>query len=93
MHTLRLSSVARADKTARLYDFIGSERWAQLLDQIEADTENILELEVKELKAHQATWKQRGRLVRSVQQVRAEITAEIDRIIGVPAVIHAVKET
>ena len=93
MHTLRLSSVARADKTARLYDFIGSERWAQLLDQIEADTENILELEVKELKAHQATWKQRGRLVRSVQQVRAEITAEIDRIIGGPAVIHAVEET
>ncbi len=93
MNTLRLSSVARADKTARLYDFIGSERWAQLLDQIEADTENILELEVKELKAHQATWKQRGRLVRSVQQVRAEITAEIDRIIGGPAVIHAVEET
>src|SRR5207245_660867 len=36
MHTLRLSSVARTDKTAKLYDFIASDRWAQLVDQIEA---------------------------------------------------------
>ena len=93
MHTLRLSSVARTDKTAKLYDFIASDRWAQLVDQIEAETDHMLELDVKEVKAHEATWKRRGQLIRSVQRARGELTSEVDRIIGGPAVIRAVEET
>jgi hypothetical protein len=93
MHTLRLSTVARSDKTAKLYDFIASDRWAQLLDQIEAETDHMLELDVKEVKAHESTWRRRGQLIRSVQRVRGELTSEVDRIIGGPEVVRAVQET
>jgi hypothetical protein len=93
MHTLRLSTVARSDKTAKLYDFIASDRWAQLLDQIETETDHMLELDVKEVKAHESTWRRRGQLIRSVQRVRGELTSEVDRIIGGPEVVRAVQET
>jgi hypothetical protein len=85
MHSLRLSNDAREQKTIQLYEFITSERAVQLLDHIEARTDDMLELEVKEKKAHDATWKRRGELVRSVQRARADFTAEIDRITGTAA--------
>ncbi|MCZ6848970.1 MAG: DUF2130 domain-containing protein, partial [Alphaproteobacteria bacterium] len=46
-HGLRLSNKARDQKTARLYEFITSERCAQLLDQIVTLTDDMLDLEVK----------------------------------------------
>lgn len=81
-HTLRLSNEARTQKTAALYAFITSERCSQLLERIDTHTEALLDLEVKEKKAHDANWKHRGELIRSVQRVRAEMSSEIDQIIG-----------
>ena len=81
-HTLRLSNEERARKTAALYDFITSERCTGILARIDAHTDDLLELQVKEKKAHDATWKRQGELVRSVQRVRAELTTEIDAIVG-----------
>lgn len=81
-HTLRLSNEERARKTAVLYDFITSERCAGFLARIDNHTDDLLELQVKEKKAHDATWKRQGELVRSVQRVRAELTTEIDAIVG-----------
>jgi hypothetical protein len=92
-HTLRLSREARTDKTARLYDFITSERCAQLLEQIETETDDMLDLDVKEKKLHDATWKRRGQLIRSVQRVHVEFTSELDRIVGGPTVVRAAAET
>lgn len=34
------------------------------------------------MKAHDATWKRQGELIRSVQKVRGELTRQIDDIIG-----------
>lgn len=85
MHSLRLSNEAREQKTGQLYEFITSDRAVQLLEHIEARTDDMLDLEVKEKKAHDATWKRRGELVRSVQRARADFTSEIDRIIGTAA--------
>ncbi|MBR1225230.1 DUF2130 domain-containing protein [Bradyrhizobium sp. AUGA SZCCT0176] len=81
-HTLRLSSDERAQKTAALYDFITSERCADILARIDTHTDDLLELQVKEKKAHDLTWKRQGELIRSVQRVRAELTNEIDAIVG-----------
>lgn len=81
-HTLRLSNDERAKKTATMYDFITSERYADFLSRIDTHTDDLLELQVKEKKAHDATWKRQGELVRSVQRVRAELTNEIDAIVG-----------
>jgi hypothetical protein len=82
--TTRLSNEARAQKVARLYEFITSDHCTQLFDQIDSLTDAMLELEVKEKKTHDATWKHRGELIRSVQQARADLVSEIDLIIATP---------
>lgn len=81
-HTLRLSDNARDQKTVQLYEFITSERCSQLLDQVETVSEDMLDLDVREKKAHDATWRRRGELIRSVERAHADFSAEIERIIG-----------
>ena len=83
VHTLRLSRLERAKKMAALYDFITSERCGHLLAQVELHAESLLELQEKEIKAHQAHWKQEGTLARSIQKVKAELETEIDGILGI----------
>jgi hypothetical protein len=82
LHGMRLSGVARADKAGKVYSFITSDRFKQILSQIEVDTKHLLDLDVKEKSIHDATWERRGRLIRSVERVRGELRAEVDRLIG-----------
>ncbi len=93
IHTLQLSTESRNEKMATLYDFITSDRCTQLLDQIETQTDDMLEIDVKEKKTHDATWQRRGELIRSVQRVRLELSSEIDRIVGEPAADRAAQAT
>jgi hypothetical protein len=81
-HTLRLSDEARTQKTAALYGFITSQRCSDLFARIDTHTEDLLDLQVKEMRAHENTWKKQGALLCSVQKVRAEICNEIETIIG-----------
>ncbi|MGE3829500.1 MAG: DUF2130 domain-containing protein [Parvibaculaceae bacterium] len=81
-HTLRLSNEQRTQKTAALYDFITSERCTSLFARIDTHTDDLLELQVKEKKAHDTTWKKQGELIRLVQRVRGELTTEIETIVG-----------
>ena len=83
VNTLRLSATERAKKTAALYDFITSPRCTQLLDAIDKHAQDLLDMQQKEIKAHQASWNQQGILLRSIQKVRGDIGREIDQIIGV----------
>jgi hypothetical protein len=82
IYGLRISNEARSQKTQALYEFITSERYQTLLDQIETDTVNLLDLEVKEEKAHRATWMRRGQLICDIQKVGGNLSFEIGRIIG-----------
>lgn len=86
LNAQRLSNEARDEKSARLYEFITSDRCTQLLDEIDSLTGDLLEIDVKEVKAHEATWKNRGQLVRSVQRARSSLASEIEKIIGSEAV-------
>ncbi len=81
-HTLHLSNKARDEKTALLYAFITSDRCCQLFERMETVSEDMLELDVKEKKSHDATWRRRGELVRSAQRAQGDFLAEIERIIG-----------
>lgn len=81
-HTLRLSNDERVQKTAALYDFITSERCTDILGRIDTHTDALLDLQVREKKAHDVTWKKQGELIRQVQRVRAELSNEIDAIVG-----------
>ena len=82
-HALRAGNEARAHKTEALYAFIMSERCSQLLGTIDLQADELVELDRMEERAHQATWKKRGELVRQVQRAHGDLTFEIDRIIGV----------
>lgn len=84
--TLRLTDEARAEHTAQLYDFITSDRCRVLLDQIGTVSDKLLDLDVKEHRAHTATWKQRGQMIREIQQARGTLITEIDLIVTSPSV-------
>jgi hypothetical protein len=79
---LRLSGQARAEKTAKLYDFITSERFRGLLNQVEAAAQKLEDLQVAEKRAHDSQWRRQGEIYRSLSRVKAEIGLEIDGIIG-----------
>ena len=81
-HSLRISTQEQTQKTATLYAFITSDRCRQLLDAIETHTNKVLEIEVAEQRAHNLTWERRGKLLRSIVKVRADLCGEIERIIG-----------
>jgi len=81
VHPLRLSKTERAKKMASLYDFITSERCRHLLGRIDSHADALLEMQEKEIKAHESNWKKQGTHLRSIQKVKAELEAEIDRII------------
>ena len=81
-HTLRLSNAERAQKTKALYSFITSEQCAQHFASLGRHAGDLTEPDVKEVKAHKATWKRRGELIAALQKDRADICVAIDRIIG-----------
>jgi hypothetical protein len=85
---LRLSEEAREEKMASLYDFITSDRCRQLFEQMEQLTDDMLDLDVKEKKAHDKVWESRGQLVRSSGQTMAVLASEIARIIQTPSVVE-----
>src|SRR6266851_1247680 len=84
-HGFRQSNKARQEKTDLLYEFVTSKRCSQLLDQIETMTDDMLELEVTETKAHEKTWRRRGELLRSVQRAHGTFIAEVEGIVGTAA--------
>lgn len=86
MATVRTTNQAREQKMARLYEFITSDRCAQLLDQIDSLAEALLEVDVSEKKTHDTTWRHRGELIRSIQQTQGELSSEIDQIVAAPLV-------
>ncbi len=81
-HAMRLSNQERARKTGELYALINSGRFRDLLKRIDANAEKLLDLQVKEKKVHDAMWKTQGEVIRSIQKTQAEVTREIDVIIG-----------
>lgn len=82
MHALRASGQEREQKTLDLYNFITSEHFKQLIDQVEMQTAKMLDLDTKEQEAHRRLWDQRNKLIKSVQKARSDLSFEVDRIIG-----------
>jgi hypothetical protein len=81
-HSLRVSGKERSTKTAALYSYITSERFRQHLDSLDTHADKMLAIDVSEKKAHEAVWENRGRVVKAMQKVHGNLTAEIERIIG-----------
>ena len=82
VHTLRLSAEERVKKTAQLYDYMTSERSANLFERMTSLTEQVDEQMVREIKAHEKGWRERGEMNRQLQKTHATLRAEVERIIG-----------
>ncbi len=81
MHVRGLSMKQRGDKTDRLYKFITSRAYAQRFDQVTQLTDEVLELDAQEKKAHDSVWKKRGSLLTRQSNVLREIDTEISAIV------------
>jgi hypothetical protein len=82
IQTLRLSKSEREEKTAALYDFVTSEQCRLLLDRLDTAADTLLDMQQAEIKAHQKHWAKQGEQLRSIQKLKAELDADIDRILG-----------
>jgi hypothetical protein len=85
LHTLRISSAERENKTAALYDFITSDHCTQFLSRIDANAQGLLDLQMKAKKFHDKAWEKEGVLIKQIQKAQADFSNEICRIIGTAA--------
>jgi hypothetical protein len=81
MHVRGMSMKQRTEKTDRLYRFITSPSYFQRFGEITRLTGEMLELDVLEVRAHNATWKKRGTLLTRQNNVLREIDTEISAVI------------
>lgn len=81
MHVRGLSLKARAEKTEQLYAFINSSVYQQRFAQIGGLTNDALELDVEEKKAHDGIWKRRGTILKRQGALLLELDTEISAII------------
>src|SRR5215468_5492782 len=81
MHQTRLSHVERNDKKLRLYDHITSDLFHRKLTDTGKLTQQLLDLEVEELKEHNRVWKMRGGLLKRLETVNSEVVGEINDIV------------
>jgi len=81
-HTLRMSNEEKALKSAELYAFITSTQYTDLLDRIDTQGQELLDMRVKEQKAHEKTCKDQDILYRSIQKTGAELSNRVDIILG-----------
>lgn len=81
LHSLGLSGQERADKMARLYAFMTSEKYAQLYAEAGRLIDDILEVDVKEQQEHQKVWKTRGGFATRLKNVMRRIDTEVSAIL------------
>ncbi len=81
MHVQDLSMNERIGKMSQLYKLITSESYVAKFTEANRLTEDILELEIKEQAEHGRVWKNRGVLVKRMQNLLREVETEIAAVI------------
>jgi len=81
MHQTRLSTVQRAEKKLRLYDHITSDVFRRKLADTGKLTQQLLDLDVEEVKEHTRVWKMRGGVLKKLESVNSEVVGEINDIV------------
>ena len=81
MHQTRLSHVERAEKKLKLYDHITSDLFRRKLADTGKLTQQLLDLDVEEVKEHNRVWKTRGGILKRLETVNSEVVGEINDIV------------
>jgi hypothetical protein len=78
----RVSEHDRSKKTEKLYNFMTSEQFINLLESLDGNDDKLLQLDEDEQKVHKRTWEARRRLTTSSQRLHANLRIEVARIVG-----------
>jgi hypothetical protein len=81
IHVRGLSLSERASKMSRLYKLITSDRYAQRFRELEKLTDDILELDVQEKKAHDNVWRKRGTIATRINNTLSDIDTEVAAVV------------
>ena len=81
MHVRGLSMEERTSKMARLYKYITSDAHMKRFQEAARLTDDILDVDVQEKRAHDNVWKKRGSLVVRLKNVLREDDVDISAII------------
>jgi hypothetical protein len=81
MHQTKLSNVQRAEKKLRLYEHITSEVFRRKLADTGKLAQQLLDLDVDEVKEHNRVWKTRGGILKRLESVNSEVVGEINDIV------------
>ncbi len=81
MHVQGLSMKERSGKMGRLYKYMTSEACSQRFKEVAKITDDILELDVQEVKEHEKNWKTRGRMATRLKGIWRELDTEISAIL------------
>jgi hypothetical protein len=81
MFQAKLSHAERADKKLRLYEHITSELFRRKLVDTGKLAQQLLDLDVEEVKEHNRVWRTRGGLLKRLEAVNSEVVGEINDIV------------
>ena len=81
VHVAKLSDAERADKLTSLFKFITSPQFKRKLAEAESLTEEALQLEVQEKKAHDNIWRKRGELLTRIRRVLHDVDTDVSAIV------------
>jgi hypothetical protein len=81
MHVRGLSMKERAGKMNKLYKLIISESYRRKFSEAGKLTQDILELDVQEKRAHDNVWKKRGTFATRINNVLRELETDVDSVI------------
>jgi len=81
---MRLSSQQKETKTAKLYEFITSEVFANRMLAAKNATEALSELDMRERRAHENVWKERQMQIVAVSRLLRELDKDVATILEAP---------
>lgn len=85
MFQTRLSNAQRTEKKLRLYEHITSEMFRRKLADTGKLAQQLLDLDVEEVKEHNRVWRMRGGILKKLEAVNSEVVGEINDIVdGLP---------
>lgn len=82
LHTTRASLEAREEKSQELYTFMTSAQSAELFDTVDTQIGKLEKIDQDELRAHQAVWDRRGKVIKALEKAHGNLRYEVRRIVG-----------
>jgi hypothetical protein len=78
----RVSDEDRGKKTAKLYDFITSEQFGNVLESLDGGVDQLMKIEEEDRKRHKKATESREKLYLAQRRLHAKLQADINRITG-----------